>query len=542
VERVSEATGAGGRDGFAALLRELKDRSGLSYGALAKRLHMSTSTLHRYCNGTALPNEYAPAERLARVCRATPQELMELHRRWILADAARRGRGEQGAVAGSSGAGEAAGAARGDGSSEAADTGSTADAAERSNTASTPGPDPASPSTPEPTPTSASTSASGSAPTPASVSVSAPAVTSDSAAAPDGASSPGRDSADGEGGEDGETAGDGGEDGEGGGEVGGGGEPVAIDAPGEPTPSVPRGRRRSALIAAAAVTAVLGAVALAVSVPFGGGGNGAANQREAGAAATTGGPEPSGVRSAPRSPGAKTHGPSGSAPASADESGKSRPGASQGGDGRGVAGADKGGGAAPLNVAIRPYVYESPCSQHFLVDSGPEQVGPPANEQDAPRWAAAYGAVSSGEQRVALTVQGTGRETVVLEALHVRVVAKGAPLAWNDYAMGVGCGGGVGTKSFDIDLDKGSPRAAVKNGQRDFPYKVSESDPEVFYVTAHTKAHDVRWDLSLEWSSGSRRGTVHLDSAGTPFRTSGGAGRPGYDYPLGGGEWVEREG
>ncbi|TBO58246.1 XRE family transcriptional regulator, partial [Streptomyces kasugaensis] len=51
--------------GFAALLRELKDRSGQSYGALAKRLHMSTSTLHRYCNGDAVPAEYAPVERLA---------------------------------------------------------------------------------------------------------------------------------------------------------------------------------------------------------------------------------------------------------------------------------------------------------------------------------------------------------------------------------------------------------------------------------------------------------------------------------------------
>ena len=96
MERGSGAAGAaGGRDGFAALLRELKDRSGLSYGVLAKRLHMSTSTLHRYCNGTAVPVEYAPVERLARVCRATPQELVELHRRWILADATRGRRPDQ---------------------------------------------------------------------------------------------------------------------------------------------------------------------------------------------------------------------------------------------------------------------------------------------------------------------------------------------------------------------------------------------------------------------------------------------------------------
>ncbi|MFB7613061.1 helix-turn-helix domain-containing protein [Kitasatospora sp. NPDC056181] len=77
-------------DEFAAMLRALKDRSGRSYGTLAARLHVSTSTLHRYCNGAAVPNEYAPVERLARVCGAGPDELVELHRRWILADASRR--------------------------------------------------------------------------------------------------------------------------------------------------------------------------------------------------------------------------------------------------------------------------------------------------------------------------------------------------------------------------------------------------------------------------------------------------------------------
>lgn len=75
---------------FAALLKELKDRSGRSYGVLAGRLHVSTSTLHRYCNGDAVPNEFAPVERLARLCGANPDELVELHRRWIVADAARR--------------------------------------------------------------------------------------------------------------------------------------------------------------------------------------------------------------------------------------------------------------------------------------------------------------------------------------------------------------------------------------------------------------------------------------------------------------------
>jgi plasmid maintenance system antidote protein VapI len=479
VERVPEAQGAGGTGEFAALLLELKDRSGLSYGALAKRLHMSTSTLHRYCNGTAMPHEYAPAERLARVCRATPQELMELHRRWILADAARRSRPDQATATGARNAGDTAA---------------------------------------DPAPATGSAQESGSAGTARGTGSPAP-VDNGSPTGSAGAAS---------------TYG-----------LGEGGEPVVVDVPRKPEPSR---RRRSALIASVAVAAVLGAVVLAVQGPFGADGNDVGHQAAAGATGATtgtgGASEPSATDSPTPSPSRESRRPSASASASAStiEPDGIKPGATKDGGERGAAGPISGSTAVPLNVASRPYVYDNPCSQHFLVDSAPEQVGPPANEQDAPRWAAAYGAVSSGAQRVALTVQGTGQDTVVLEALHVRVVGKGAPLAWNDYAMGVGCGGGVDTKSFDIDLDNGSPTVNVRNGQRDFPYKVSESDPEVFYITAHTKAHDVRWDLSLDWSSGSRRGTVHLDSGGNPFRTSAGLGRPGYDYPLGGGEWIKREG
>ncbi|CAG6397701.1 helix-turn-helix domain-containing protein [Streptomyces cocklensis] len=81
---------ATGIEDFAAQLRELKERSGHSYGMLATRLHVSTSTLHRYCNGAAVPGDYAPAERFARLCGATAEELVALHRRWLLADAAKR--------------------------------------------------------------------------------------------------------------------------------------------------------------------------------------------------------------------------------------------------------------------------------------------------------------------------------------------------------------------------------------------------------------------------------------------------------------------
>ncbi|WP_255951102.1 helix-turn-helix domain-containing protein [Streptomyces odontomachi] len=424
------ATQAAGEAGaFAALLRGLKDRSQLSYGALAKRLHMSTSTLHRYCNGSVVPTDYAPVERLARVCRATPEELVALHRSWILADGTRGRKAPEP----EGGLPEAAGATE-------------------------------------------------------------PASAGGGLRAPEA------------------------------------GEEPVVGGPGTGAPEPPR-RRRAALIASAATAALLGAVLLAVNLPSSGGDGGDRKAAPGTGTGTSTGRAVDASPSASTSPSPSKSARTGTPPASAP--------ASSAAPGSGGAAGHTGG--VPVNVGIRPYVYDDPCSQHFLVDSEPAQVGPPATEQEAPRWAAAYGAVSSDEQRVALTVQGTGKETVVLEALHVRVVTKDAPLAWNDYSMGVGCGGGVETESFDVDLDDGSPTVAVKNGQRAFPYKVSESDPEVFYVTAHTKAHDVRWDLSLSWSSGARHGTVHIDDDGTPFRTSAAAGRPGYDYPIGTSEWVSRD-
>ncbi|MFD7433146.1 helix-turn-helix domain-containing protein [Streptomyces sp. NPDC059861] len=75
---------------FAALLRAFKARTDRSYGSLARRLGMNTSTLHRYCAGEAVPLDFAPVERLAALCGATPEERLDIHRHWLLAVAARR--------------------------------------------------------------------------------------------------------------------------------------------------------------------------------------------------------------------------------------------------------------------------------------------------------------------------------------------------------------------------------------------------------------------------------------------------------------------
>ncbi|MFF9772795.1 helix-turn-helix domain-containing protein [Streptomyces sp. NPDC013978] len=75
---------------FAAKLRRLKDSTDLSYGALARELDINVSTLHRYCAGEGVPQDFSPVERLATFCGATPQERLELHRLWLSAVAARQ--------------------------------------------------------------------------------------------------------------------------------------------------------------------------------------------------------------------------------------------------------------------------------------------------------------------------------------------------------------------------------------------------------------------------------------------------------------------
>ncbi|KUJ70093.1 hypothetical protein ACZ90_06985 [Streptomyces albus subsp. albus] len=564
---------------FAALLRQLKERSGLSYGALAKRLHMSASTLHRYCKGEAVPHDYAPVERLARVCEATPEELVEAHRRWILADAA-RGRTPKGSPAGrasraSAGAVAGAGTVSGAGDAPVAETGADTDTgtapADGTGQGAVAAPEgsgasaadirdaTAEPTSPRAVADPASAGAvQGAASSEATVALAAPgapgARTASADAARPGGSvpSPGTPEA-----HAAKTAPSTGEAGDPGGaddaaEAGDPGTPAdagesvvpAAHRSAPPRGSRRRGSRGRVVLAVVGAAAVLGGAAFAMQLGSAGGEERRQSLGSARTDPTAGDPwgAPTRTTKAP----SRSASPSASASRAATPSrpthaatthGK-RPPAPERADGK----AGQRGRAVPLTVATRPYDWPDPCSQHYLLDRPSHEVPPPPTEQDAPGWVTAMGAVSADTQRLELTVQGTGRDTVVLRALHVRTVETGAPLPWNSYTMGVGCGGGVDTSSFDVDLDAGRPSVRPAGGQRDFPYKVSESDPEVLYVTAHTASHEVRWYLELEWSSGDRHGTLRVDDRGRPFRTSGESGRPRYEFPIGAPGWTPSPG
>ena len=165
---------------------------------------------------------------------------------------------------------------------------------------------------------------------------------------------------------------------------------------------------------------------------------------------------------------------------------------------------------------------------------------PPTNEQDRRSWARALNGVDGGGLKLELTATGKSQDSVVITGINVRVVGRSAPLNWTAYSMGSGCGSGIVPQSFDFNLDAAQPVSKPVAGQqadtvvpaKDFPFKVSTTDPEVFDLNLHTDAHDVSWYLEVAWSSGERSGKIPVYDNGKPFRTSAVKGRPAYEYRL----------
>ncbi|MGW5641086.1 helix-turn-helix domain-containing protein, partial [Streptomyces sp. NPDC003832] len=354
---------------FAALLRQLKDGSGRSYGSLARQLDMNASTLHRYCAGDGVPQDFAPVERLATFCGATPRERLELHRLWLSAVAARQ----------------------------------------RVRTADSPQ---------------------------AAIPSAAPDTETDADADAD---------ADGDG--------------------GGGRERDRYgDREGSPH------RRRRVLASTATVCALL-----VISV--------------AGLSALSEG-NSSRTQTSSRSmiPRGSTGSPATGAPGRSAQPSATHPSATD-------PAADP-----PLTWSVDPLVWDKGCDHDYVLDKPSARVPPPPFPQDAEMWATTQGAVQGRQTKVQISVQGRSSTAVVLKAIHVRVVSRGAPADGNAYSMGQGCGSDLTPRHFTVNLDEDRPLAQSDGANTAdgghtipavrFPYRVSAEDPEVLEVHATTQAYD----------------------------------------------------
>ncbi|MER7742698.1 helix-turn-helix domain-containing protein [Streptomyces sp. NPDC096538] len=581
---------------FAELLRELKGRTDRSYGSLARRLHMNTSTLHRYCAGDAVPVDFAPAERFAALCGASDAERLELHRRWLLAvEARRRPRGgtasAPGPVTAAPGPAREAGASGG-GPGESGEPGGPEEPGGLRKTAE-PGepeghaemvtspeghaepvvssPDGDRPdAAPHREPDASARRGEGSpeheprhrarAGRDASVSAGSPAAGAgeDRGPVPVSGAPVAGDEASGSTGAGAEaTGGDGVTNGFGHSGWGNGHDGDVVSGPVEHSGERRRRgwRRKRVVAAAAAVCAVLATVGSLSFLPD-------ERRAPAGSEAAAGASEEEGSGASPGSgaaPGrsvAPSVSGSASASVSPSPSGSASPGHGGGGKASGAprdAGAPTASrpapaGPAPLTWSVDSHAWSHGCGHDYVVARPPARVPPPPAPQDARTWAAAQGAVHGKETLVELSVQGKSETAVVLTGLRVRVAGRSEPAPGNAYAMDQGCGGALTPRYFDVDLDKDRPIARAVAGNDAgtpipavrMPYRVSASDPEVLMVTARTRGCDCRWYLELDWSSQGRTGTVRIDDRGRPFRTSAVDGLPHYEYDTLNRSWRPR--
>ncbi|WP_405528786.1 helix-turn-helix domain-containing protein [Streptomyces canus] len=539
---------------FAALLRRLKERTDRSYGSLARRLNMNTSTLHRYCAGDAVPVDFAPAERFAALCGASAEERMDLHRLWLSAVAARqRPRAGEAAEAASASADAAAGtvavtateAAVGEGSGAGTTDGATAAAdrapADDGGASATVGE--AKAATTAADSHAVADGAPGgevagevSAATDSHAVVGSAAIgDADSNAVADGA--PGREvsaatDSDAVGGGAARVA------------VGGGvsasakGEGDALVAGRGAAPPRPWYHRRRVVMTAAAAVALLATLGSLSALPSGRSASGEVAQAPDPSSATT--------ATASGSPGhspSKSPSPSATSGSPSPKGTRNNPSASATDGGAATKGTGKSGqqGTAtgtPLTWTVNSHVWNAGCGHDYVIDKPPAQVPPPPTAQDAANWASTLGAIHGRQTMVQISVQGRNSTAVVLEDLRVRVVSRGTPAKGNSYAMDQGCGGALTPRHFSVDLDKDRPIAHSQAGNDGenvipavrMPYRVSSEDPEVLLVTAETEGCDCSWNLELDWSSQGRTGTARVDDNGRPFRTSAIKGLPRYWY------------
>ncbi|MDQ0906714.1 hypothetical protein QFZ22_002699 [Streptomyces canus] len=537
---------------FAALLRRLKERTDRSYGSLARRLNMNTSTLHRYCAGDAVPVDFAPVERFAALCGASAEERMDLHRLWLSAVAARqRPRAGEAAEAARPPADAAAGTVGATATEAAVGEGSGAGATDHATAAAdrAPAADGGTSATADGVTAAAGTAVVGGAVSGGAVGEMGAAT--DSRAASGGAVdelSAATDS-----GAVGDSVPSLGAVGEMGaatdsravavgavsGEVGASseGEGGALIA-GRGAPPRPWYRRRRVAMAAAAAVALLATLGSLSALPSGRSASDEVAQAPDPSSSTT-----TTVSGSPRHSPSKSPSASATSGSPSPKGTRNSPSASATGGGAATKGTGKSGqqGAAtgtPLTWTVNSHVWDAGCGHDYVIDKPPAQVPPPPTAQDAANWAGTLGAIHGRQTMVQISVQGRNSTAVVLEDLRVRVVSRGTPAKGNAYAMDQGCGGALTPRYFSVDLDKDRPIAHSQSGNDGenvipavrMPYRVSSEDPEVLLVTAETEGCDCNWYLELDWSSQGRTGTARVDDNGRPFRTTAIKGLPRYWY------------
>jgi len=144
-------------------------------------------------------------------------------------------------------------------------------------------------------------------------------------------------------------------------------------------------------------------------------------------------------------------------------------------------------------------------------------------------WARQHGGIEADKTGVEVVIEGKTQYPVVLTALTVEVVRRDPPP--KAILVAPFGGGPVGDRHFQVNLDASPPTVEALPDEFnpvpavDFPYQVSQTDPEVFLIVAHALKCDCSWRARLHWVYHGQTGSTVIDQDGQPFRTASAAGK-----------------
>jgi hypothetical protein len=176
----------------------------------------------------------------------------------------------------------------------------------------------------------------------------------------------------------------------------------------------------------------------------------------------------------------------------------------------------------PAKLGSAHYVFSKPISSIPFPTKGDLRYIP---AWDA--WAHSHGGLDADRSVVRVLVEGNSDLPVVLTDVTVDVTRRAAPPK-GVYVVPFG-GGPLGVRYFDVNLDSDPPVVQsvkaefTKEPAIDFPYRVSQTDPEVLNIAASTAKCDCSWRALLHWVYKGKSDVTVIDDHGRPFRTVSGS-------------------
>lgn len=184
----------------------------------------------------------------------------------------------------------------------------------------------------------------------------------------------------------------------------------------------------------------------------------------------------------------------------------------------------------------------------YVVPLPPDRIDTPPGWDEGlearQRWVEEHGGVDGGETWVQIDIRGRTSRPVLLTDLRVNMIERLPPVRGTIVSYGE-FGDAILERIVQYSLTDDPPRiihsvdnrwmhGAIAKSEADpidFPYRVSSSEPELFYVVGNAHHYvpqseidegcECVWTLELAYSDGAETGTITIyDNDGEPFRTT----------------------